>query len=95
MIRIICRFPIRRGDEASYLAEVKPCVLAARGEPGNLDYTLFFNEETNVATLLELYPDDAALQAHTEYPHFKEDFLALQKYYDGEPSVEMLRNPVV
>ena len=95
MIRIIVRFPIRKGDEASYLAEVKPCVLAARGEPGNLDYTIFFDPGTNIATLLECWPDDAALAAHMEYPHYKEDFLALQKYYGGEPSVEILRDPIV
>ncbi|MCY1298861.1 putative monooxygenase YcnE [compost metagenome] len=43
----------------------------SRVEPGNLRYDLFIRDgETLAFELFELYPDEAAVQAHRQSPHY-------------------------
>jgi len=95
MIKFIVKFPIKQGMEEAYLQELKPCVIATRQEPDCLEYNAFWDSTNNVLTLFECYPNEDAVNAHIASEHFTNDFLALQKYYDGEVIVEKYTNPIV
>jgi quinol monooxygenase YgiN len=95
MVKFIARFYIKSGCEEDYLRELRPCVEATRKEPGCLEYLVFWNAETNVATLMETFKDNEAAEIHKQYPHFKNDFKALSKYYASKPEVERFENPII
>lgn len=95
MVKIVVKFKILPGVEEEYLNALKPCILSTREEPGCLEYTAFWNKDERILTLFECFRDSQAAAEHLEYPHFKEDFKALKKYYDGKASAERYEDPIV
>lgn len=94
MVKFVAKFPIKPECVEEYIAGLRPCVEKTRREPGCLEYTAFFDRETNISTLMETFADEAAAKAHTEYDYFIRDFSALSKYYAGEPDVEKYSEPL-
>ena len=74
---IFGRFHAIEGNEETVRATIAEVVPQTRAEPGCLDIRLF--ESTNfpgVFYIHSVWRDDAALDAHREFPHMKR-FLAL------------------
>jgi quinol monooxygenase YgiN len=60
------------GEEETVREALEHLSPASREEPGNLYYQAYQSpEEPNVFRIFEIYADDAAVKAHTEYEHFQ------------------------
>ena len=95
MVKIVVKFKILKGYEEEYLENLKKCILATRQEPGCLEYTAYWNSGENILTLFECFKDTDAAEKHLEYPHYKDDFKALKKYYDGKAAAERYEDPII
>lgn len=60
------------GEEQTVLEALQNLAPLSREEPGNLYYQAYQSpEEPNVFRIFEIYADQDAVTAHTEYEHFK------------------------
>jgi len=59
------------GEEQTVLEALQNLAGPSREEPGNLYYQAYQDpEEPNVFRIFEIYEDQDAVTAHTQYPHF-------------------------
>lgn len=60
------------GEEQTVLEALENLSPATRKESGNIYYQAYQNpEEPNVFRIFEVYADDDAVTAHTQYEHFQ------------------------
>ncbi|WP_308466915.1 putative quinol monooxygenase [Rathayibacter soli] len=60
------------GEEETVRAALEQLAPASRSEEGNLYYQVYQDPaKPRVFRIFEIYADDAALAAHSEYDHFK------------------------
>lgn len=60
------------GEEQTVLKALQNLSPASREEPGNVYYQAYQSpEEPNIFRIFEVYADEDAVKAHTEYEHFK------------------------
>ncbi|WP_175987012.1 putative quinol monooxygenase [Bacillus sp. Marseille-Q1617] len=71
MIIIHAHFQIIPEKEGAFLEEMQSLVAASRGEDGNVSYDLMKSTETDhTYTMVEIWKDQAAVEAHNTSSHF-------------------------
>jgi quinol monooxygenase YgiN len=89
MIAVIAKLPVKPGSEAEFEAAFLEMAAAVReNEPGNHLYELCKGEDGY--TVMELYADDAALEAHRNSEHFKAGGPKLGPHLAGRPEITRL-----
>lgn len=90
MIAVIARLPVKAGSEAEFESAALEMAKQVRdNEPGNKLYTLCKDDGGYV--MLELYEDEAALEAHGKSEHFKAGGAALGPHLAGKPEISRLQ----
>jgi quinol monooxygenase YgiN len=71
-VHVFVRFDAKPAELDRLRNELLVIVSATRAEPGNLDIHLF-EQKTSSGTFFihSLWKDDAAIEAHFQYPHMK------------------------
>lgn len=90
MLALIARMKIKEGSEADF--EKFGVELAAQveaDEPGNRLYKLCKDPE-GAYVFVELYEDQAALEAHQQTPHFKAAGPKFGEVLAGRPEITLL-----
>ena len=92
MIAVIATIRTKEGMGPQFEAAFAPLAAAVNAnEPGNHLYRLTrVREQEGVYKVLEIYADDAAVQAHRDSAHFKELGAALGPFMAGRPEIERL-----
>jgi quinol monooxygenase YgiN len=86
MIAVIAKLPVKEGAEAEFEAAFLEMAAAVKeNEPGNHLYTLCKGEDGY--TVMELYADEAALEAHGASDHFKAGGAELGPHLAGRPEI--------
>ncbi|KAI9026323.1 hypothetical protein DFJ74DRAFT_663992 [Hyaloraphidium curvatum] len=87
-VRILASINVKPGSEAALIAEFGPMCKASRAEPGCREYTLTQDQEkSTVFWVVEMYDDDAAIQAHFDSEHFKGLGPKIGPLLDGAPTI--------
>jgi quinol monooxygenase YgiN len=92
MIGVIAKLTARPGSEEAFeTAFLDMAAQVKANEPGNLLYQLTKSRtEPSVYKVLEVYADQAALEAHRASEHFKAGGRALRDHLGAPPEVEVL-----
>ena len=87
MIGLIAKLNVAAGKEAEFEKVMLELAAQVRAnEAGNHLYTLVKNDEGYA--VLELYDDDAALQAHSQSDHFRASGLKMRDLMAGPPTLD-------
>jgi quinol monooxygenase YgiN len=85
MIIIHAHFQITAENEGAFLEEMQTLVVASRAEDGNVSYELMKATETDHNyTMVEIWKDRAAVEAHNTSSHFT-SFAARAPEYMAAP----------
>lgn len=89
MIGAVAELTVLEGKQAEFEAVARELEAAvAANEPGVLYYKLFkVREASNKYVFMEQYADQAAVDAHRNYEHFKRLGRAMGPFLDGAPKV--------
>ncbi len=92
MIGVIATLKIKDGEAEAFEKGFTDMARQVRAnEPGNVAYQLTKSRtEPNTYKVLEIYKDQAALEAHREYEHFKAGGKVFGGALAGRPEVELL-----
>lgn len=92
MIAVIATIRTKEGMGPQFEAAFAPLQAAVNAnEPGNKLYQLTKPVEgADVYKVLEIYEDEAAVEAHRASSHFKELGAALGPFMAGRPEIERL-----
>jgi quinol monooxygenase YgiN len=92
MIGVVAILKIQDGKNAEFEAACREHMANVKAnEPGNLGY--YFTKsraDANTYKVLELYKDEAALQAHREAPHQREFGGKVGPHMAARPEIEVL-----
>lgn len=91
-IGLVVTIKIKEGTNAAFEAVVKELMAAVRAnEPGNLLYQ-FCKSRTDASTyiVMEIYADQAALEAHGKTDHFRTIGAKMGPSMAGRPEVQYL-----
>lgn len=90
MIAVIAKLNVAAGKEADFEAAFGELIDAVRAnEPGNHLYTLV-KDGDGAYSVMELYEDEAALEAHGKSEHFRASGAALGACMAGAPEIQRL-----
>lgn len=90
MIGIIAKLNVAAGKEAEFEAAFGELIDAVRAnEPGNHLYTLCKDGDGNYS-VMELYEDEAAVEAHGKSDHFRASGPKLGPCMAGAPDIQRL-----
>jgi quinol monooxygenase YgiN len=90
-IAVIATLHINPGMEAQFETAFAPLQAAVNAnEPGNRLYQLTRSAEAGLYKVLEIYDDQAAIDAHRASDHFKTLGAALGPCMAGRPDLERL-----
>jgi quinol monooxygenase YgiN len=92
MIAVIATIRTKEGMGAQFEAAFAPLAAAVNAdEPGNRLYQLTrVQDQADIYKVLEIYEDQAAIEAHRASTHFKELGAALGPFMAGRPDIERL-----
>ena len=92
MIGVVATLRAREGREAEFEAAFAEMAAAVRkDEPGNSLYQLTKSRtEARTYKVLEIYADQAAVEAHRASDHYKAGGRKLADLLDGRPEIEVL-----
>ena len=92
MIGIVAVIRAKAGREAEFeRAFLKMTAEVKANEPGNMMYQLTRSRsEPGLYKVMEIYADQAALEAHGSSDHYREGGRSLRDLVDGRPEVEVL-----
>jgi quinol monooxygenase YgiN len=91
MIALIAKIPIKEGKVDEAIEAIKALMVHVAKEEGTLMYTLNRdNSDPNTLIFLERYKDQAALDAHSSTPHFKEFFAKSAEFIAGRPEMTIM-----
>lgn len=92
MIGVVATLKAKEGREQEFeQAFGRMTEQVKANEPGNHMYQLTRSRtEPRTYKVLEMYQDEAALQAHGASDHYKEGGRALRDLVEGRPEVEVL-----
>jgi quinol monooxygenase YgiN len=92
VIAVIATIRTKEGMGPQFEAAFAPLQAAVNAnEPGNHLYRLTrVQEQADVYKVLEIYEDQAAVEAHRASAHFKELGAALGPFMAGRPEIERL-----
>jgi quinol monooxygenase YgiN len=89
MIAIIALFTVAEANAEAFEAAAGELVAATRAEPGNKLYTLVRSaKDPTQYRMMELYEDQAAVEAHMASDWFKAAGPKLGPLLDGRPKIE-------
>ena len=87
MIAILAKIPVKPGSEADFEKAMLAMAEQVRAnEPGNKLYTLC-KDADGAYTMMELYDDAAAVEAHRTSDHFKAGGASLGPFIAGAPEI--------
>jgi quinol monooxygenase YgiN len=91
-IGIVATIKVQDGKGEGLEAVFKDLAALVRAnEPGNLMYALTKSRtDPNTYKVLELYADQAAVEAHGQSAHFRENAPKMGPFLAGRPDVEYL-----
>ena len=70
MIRFLITYQTKPGAREAFIEAARPCIEAARSEPGCLTYDLMASTlDDNMLTLIEGYESQTALDAHMKHEY--------------------------
>ncbi len=92
MIGVVAVIRAKEGREAEFEAAFADMTAKVKAnEPGNHMYQLTRSRtEPRTYKVLEMYADQAALEAHGASDHYREGGRALRDLVEGRPEVELL-----
>lgn len=91
MIALVAKIPIREGKVDEAIEAIKALMVHVAKEEGTLMYTLNRDKsDPNTLIFLERYKDQAALDAHSSTPHFKEFFAKSAEFIAGRLEMTIL-----
>lgn len=92
MIGVVATLRAKAGREGEFEAAFAEMAAAVREhEPGNLLYQLTRSRtETGLYKVLEIYADEAAVEAHRASDHYRAGGRKLRDLVDGPPEIEVL-----
>ena len=92
MIGVVAILKAKEGSEKAFEEAFLTMAAAVKAnEPGNLLYQLTKSRsEPGVYKVLEVYADDAAIEAHRTSDHYKAGGRSLRDLVAGPPEVEIL-----
>ncbi|MBV9994118.1 MAG: antibiotic biosynthesis monooxygenase [Caulobacteraceae bacterium] len=92
MIGVIATIKVQKGKNAEFEAVFKALTQKVRAnEPGNLCYQLTKSRtDPDTYKVLELYQDQAAVEAHRASDHFRSLGREMGSFMDGAPEIERL-----
>lgn len=88
----LSRFRIRGDCEQEFIALAREMEALSRDEPGTLHYKFFRLDEPGMFAVHESFVDEAADQAHMDYPHNKPLIERIVACMDGSYAREMLHD---
>ena len=93
MIAVLAKIPVKPGSEADFEKAMLAMAEQVRAnEAGNHLYTLCKDADGGY-TMMELYEDEAAIEAHRSSDHFKAGGASLAPYIAGAPEITSM--PVI
>ena len=91
MIAVLAKIPVKPGSEAEFEKAMLAMAEQVRAnEPGNHMYTLCKGEDGSY-TMMELYEDAAAIEAHRASDHFKAGGATLGPHIAGAPEITSMQ----
>jgi quinol monooxygenase YgiN len=92
MIGIVATIKVQGGKNAEFEGVFKALTAKVRAdEPGNICYQLTKSRtDPNTYKVLELYKDQAAMDAHRASDHFRSLGREMGAFMDGRPEIETL-----
>ena len=91
MIALVAKLPIKEGMVEEFIEIFKELMVHVAKEEGTIMYTLNQDKSNpNTIVVMERYKDQAALDAHSSTPHFKEFFAKSGKFIAGKPEMTLL-----
>lgn len=90
MIGVVARLPVKPGEEENFKGAMRELMAGVRAnEPGNKVYQCF-RSRTDPAefVVLEIYDDQAALDAHGQSVHFRAAGPVLGAALAGRPDIQ-------
>lgn len=88
----LSRFRIRDDREAEFIALAREMEQLSKDEPGTLHYQFFRLGEPGMFAVFESFVDEAADQAHMDYPHNKPLIERIVGCMDGSYTRELLHD---
>ncbi len=91
MLGLIANIPVQEGKVEEAIEMFRVLMVKVAEEEGTLSYTLNrSNKDPNTLVVMERYRDKAALDLHSETPHFKEFSSRLPAILAGKPVINVL-----
>ena len=92
MIGVVAVLKVKEGQEAEFERIFKEMTAKVKAdEPGNHMYQLTRSRnESRTYKVLEMYADEAALEAHRTSDHYKAGGRQMRELVDAPPQVELL-----
>jgi quinol monooxygenase YgiN len=88
VILIVVKMPVKPEYAEQWPSLVQEFTDAARAEPGNISYEWFRSvEDPTLFTLVEVFRDTAAGEAHVKTPEFTTAMEALPKWLAAQPEI--------
>jgi quinol monooxygenase YgiN len=91
MLAVVAKLPIKEGKVEEAIEAFKGLMADVAHEEGTLAYTLNQDRsDPNILVVMERYKDQAALDAHSSAPYFKEFFSKSREFIAGKPDISVL-----
>lgn len=91
MLAVVAKLPIKEGKVDEAIEAFKGLMVHVAEEEGTLMYTLNRDQSNpNTIVVMERYKDQAALDAHSSTPHFKEFFAKSGEFIAGRPEITVM-----
>jgi quinol monooxygenase YgiN len=91
MIALVAKIPIKEGKVDEAIEAFKGLMVHVAKEEGTLLYTMNRDKsDPNTIIFMERYKDQAALDAHSSTPHFKEFFAKSAEFIAGRPEMTLM-----
>jgi quinol monooxygenase YgiN len=91
MISVIAKLPIKEDKLDEAIEAFKALMVKVADEEGTLSYTMNRDQANpNTLVIMERYKDQAALDAHSSTPYFKEFFKKSGEFIGGKPEITVM-----
>jgi len=91
MLTVVAKIPVKEGKMDDAVATFKVLMDKVASEEGTVLYSLNRDKANpNLLVVVEQYKDQAALDAHSSSPYFKEFFKASGAFIGGKPEMALM-----
>lgn len=82
---------VKKGDTQNFLDAAQDMVAGTRKEPGCIFYGVgAVDGQADTCAFVEVWRDEAALDAHGQYDHFKQGIAAIRPFQEEPMQVERI-----